>query len=346
MRVDFGNVRELFTGDIDSTIEATIVARQTPVTADVLKVAHHGSAYSSSAVFLAAVQPHVAVISVGPNSYGHPSPDTISRLQSAGGVVYRTDQSGNITVSIDGTSYSVSSDQAPIPIPISLGLYLPLVMSAPPAPTPTPVPQPTQEPGPAGNVQITYIFYDGVVYRTESDEYVEIKNLDISPVQLSGWTLRDDANHVYTFPSFSMQSNRVCRVYTNEYHPDSCGFSYGSGSAIWNNTGDCAYLRDGGGNLRARNVIDPRSGIIPPNPNPKNPGQCPWFSLTRGIIIRPVMSELIKPTAPRSPPRAPGVRPQSPANEPVIRPAPRNSPLLVKKFTQISSRGGCGGQTG
>ncbi len=37
---------------------------------------------------------------------------------------------------------------------------------------------------------------------------------------------------------------RVCRVYANEYHPEWCGFNYGSGSAIWNNSGDCAYLRD------------------------------------------------------------------------------------------------------
>ena len=42
-----------------------------------------------------------------------------------------------------------------------------------------------------------------------------------------------------------MLPGQVCRIYTNEYHPECCGFNYGSGSAIWNNTGDCAYLRDG-----------------------------------------------------------------------------------------------------
>jgi hypothetical protein len=45
-----------------------------------------------------------------------------------------------------------------------------------------------------------------------------------------------------------MQPGQVCRVYTNEFHPEWCGFNYGRGSAIWNNSGDCAYLRDGQGN--------------------------------------------------------------------------------------------------
>jgi hypothetical protein len=56
--------------------------------------------------------------------------------------------------------------------------------------------------------------------------------------------LRDEANHVFTFPNYLMEPGQVCRVYTNEYHPEWCGFSYGSGSAIWSNSGDCADLRD------------------------------------------------------------------------------------------------------
>jgi len=52
---------------------------------------------------------------------------------------------------------------------------------------------------------------------------------------------------VFTFPNFSIQPNQTCRVYTNESHPEWCGFSYGSGSAIWNNTGDTATLRNAQG---------------------------------------------------------------------------------------------------
>jgi hypothetical protein len=46
-----------------------------------------------------------------------------------------------------------------------------------------------------------------------------------------------------------MEPGKVCRIYTNENHPEWCGFNYGSGSAIWNNGGDTAYLRDGNGTL-------------------------------------------------------------------------------------------------
>ena len=59
------DVRFLFPGDISSSVEAAVVAHGTPVAAQVLNVAHHGSAYSSSAAFLSAVNPLEAVISVG-----------------------------------------------------------------------------------------------------------------------------------------------------------------------------------------------------------------------------------------------------------------------------------------
>jgi hypothetical protein len=83
---------------------------------------------------------------------------------------------------------------------------------------------------------------------SEPDEYVEIENDDDFPIQLKDWTLEDNEHHVFTFPSFVIQPNQTCRIYTNEIHPEWCGFSYGSGSGIWNNTtGDHAYLRDANG---------------------------------------------------------------------------------------------------
>ena len=105
--VDYVNTKYLFTGDIDSTIEATILARGTSITADILKVAHHGSEYSSSDTFLATVQPKNGVISVGPNSYGHPSSLTINRLETAGAHVWRTDKNGDIVLSNNGSTYSI-----------------------------------------------------------------------------------------------------------------------------------------------------------------------------------------------------------------------------------------------
>ena len=97
-------------------------------------------------------------------------------------------------------------------------------------------------------MKITNIFYDGSG-TTEPDEYVEIQNEGAQAVQLQGWSLSDESNHIFTFPASVMQPTQICRVYTNEDHPEWCGFNYGSGDAIWNNSGDTATLRDGQGNI-------------------------------------------------------------------------------------------------
>jgi competence protein ComEC len=107
----YGDTRFLFTGDISSTIEATIVARSTPVAAEVLKVAHHGSAYSSSVEFLTEVSPAEAVISVGDNSYGHPAEVTVARLVEAGARIWRTDLYGNINVTSNGVTYAITASK-------------------------------------------------------------------------------------------------------------------------------------------------------------------------------------------------------------------------------------------
>ena len=87
------------------------------------------------------------------------------------------------------------------------------------------------------NVQITYIFYDGVVPSTESDEYVEITNLGDTSQDLEGWVLKDisEGYPSFTFPSYVLAPGDQIRVYTNEIHSEWGGFSFGYGSAIWNN---------------------------------------------------------------------------------------------------------------
>ncbi len=73
------------------------------------KIGHHGSAYSSSPAFIAAVHPNYAIISVGRhNMFGHPAPSTIQTLQRFGTVVYRTDENGAVSVITDGFTASLS----------------------------------------------------------------------------------------------------------------------------------------------------------------------------------------------------------------------------------------------
>ena len=71
------------------------------ISADVLKVAHHGSKYSSDAAFLEKVSPKAAVISCGVNNvYGHPHKEAMERLQKTGAEIFRTDEDGTILVTI------------------------------------------------------------------------------------------------------------------------------------------------------------------------------------------------------------------------------------------------------
>ena len=100
----FGKQKYLFTGDLTSRMEPNISWEDI----DVLKVAHHGSHYSSSEEFLSIVKPEIAIISCGPeNEYGHPHQEVLSRLKEAKCKVYRTDKSGTIFLSSDGKRVTI-----------------------------------------------------------------------------------------------------------------------------------------------------------------------------------------------------------------------------------------------
>ncbi|MEQ8173625.1 MAG: ComEC/Rec2 family competence protein [Syntrophomonadaceae bacterium] len=105
IRLDCGDIEFLLAGDAEKGAEELLPG---DISADILKVGHHGGSSSSSQRFLERVNPRVAVISVGnANTYGHPSPDTLKRLQQIGLQIYRTDINGSIVVSSDGLTYSV-----------------------------------------------------------------------------------------------------------------------------------------------------------------------------------------------------------------------------------------------
>ena len=112
LRVDYGTTSFLFTGDAEEMSEYMMLTDQAPLRADVLKVGHHGSRYSSTPEFIQAVSPSWAVISCGAgNSYGHPHEETLAALASA--QILRTDQLGTIVFHSDGTSLTVESAASP-----------------------------------------------------------------------------------------------------------------------------------------------------------------------------------------------------------------------------------------
>ncbi|MYE38105.1 MAG: MBL fold metallo-hydrolase [Candidatus Spechtbacteria bacterium SB0662_bin_43] len=101
-KLSYKNDSFLFTGDIDQRIERSLLARTIDVSADVLKVAHHGSASSSLPAFIEAVSPTIAVIQVGKNSYGHPHKDVIYTLKDT--TILRNDIHGHISIKSNGNS--------------------------------------------------------------------------------------------------------------------------------------------------------------------------------------------------------------------------------------------------
>jgi competence protein ComEC len=232
LSLSYGQIDFLFTGDAEQEAEANMLADGIVPDVEILKVGHHGSRTASSMQFLQAAEPECAIYMAGEgNSYGHPHQETITNLCEVGTEIYGTDIHGTITVTTNGVTYDVFPTN-----------NIPSV-NCPSTAT-------EEETSIGGNVQITYIFYDGIVPRTESDEYVEITNLGDISQNLKGWVLMDisDGYPSFTFPSYVLAPGAKVRVYTNEIHPEWGAFSFGSGKAVWNNSSpDIAVLKNGQG---------------------------------------------------------------------------------------------------
>lgn len=107
IRMTYGGNSFLFMGDAEAEVEEA----RSWQPADVLKVGHHGSKTSSSQNFIYQVMPSIAIIQVGKdNSYNLPNQETIDKLNSIGAKVYRTDESGNILVTSDGSNIQVETN--------------------------------------------------------------------------------------------------------------------------------------------------------------------------------------------------------------------------------------------
>ncbi len=114
LRLSWGELSFLFTADIRQEAEFELVGQRASLRSTVLKVAHHGSKTSTMPQFLAAVDPEIAVISVGAdNRFGHPSPEVVERLKQRLGEdkVYRTDKDGTIEFITDGERLWVKEEK-------------------------------------------------------------------------------------------------------------------------------------------------------------------------------------------------------------------------------------------
>ncbi|MGN0477158.1 MAG: ComEC/Rec2 family competence protein [Ruminococcus sp.] len=107
IKADYKDTSFLFTGDAEDIVEEEMINNSCDLSADVLKVGHHGSTSSTTEEFLKKVNPKYAVISCGKdNKYGHPHDETLEKLEDANVTVHRTDEEGTVVAQSDGKSIS------------------------------------------------------------------------------------------------------------------------------------------------------------------------------------------------------------------------------------------------
>lgn len=112
LKLTYGQCKFIFSGDAESLSEKEMLNSEADLSADVLKIAHHGSNTSSLAEFLDEVNPSYAIISCGINNkYSHPSKETLDKLHKRNIKVFRTDKSGTITVYCDGKNITIEGEK-------------------------------------------------------------------------------------------------------------------------------------------------------------------------------------------------------------------------------------------
>ena len=250
LRISYGTVDMLLTGDAGKGTEEQLLKTGYALDSEILKVAHHGSSYSTGPAFLERVHPGVAVIPVGvDNPYGHPAEATLAALQQAGVVVYRTDRDGDILVTSDGISYKVQTARGQGGVP-----FIP----ATPAPA---------GPGNSTTVAANTSQYDVVISATQfnapdddrenlNGEYIRITNRGAGAVIMNGWTLSDrTGSKPYIFPAFILFPESSVYVYTGTGAINDTALFMGQTVPVWGNSGDEAVLKDDRGK-----IVDRRSG--------------------------------------------------------------------------------------
>ena len=109
--LDYKNAEFIFTGDIEAETEKDMLSQNLINNIDFISVPHHGSKYSSTLEFVKKSDPEYAVVSVGENSYGHPTNDALNKYLSIGTKIYRTDKLGNIVIKTDGNSATINGEK-------------------------------------------------------------------------------------------------------------------------------------------------------------------------------------------------------------------------------------------
>jgi competence protein ComEC len=121
LKMTYGDVRFVFTGDAEQENEVEMVNSGANLKAEILHLGHHGSNTSTHPTFLNEVHPEVAIYSAGEdNSYGHPHPEVVNLIEHSGVQLYGTDVNGTIIVTTDGKDYDIKTKEEGTISPFSL----------------------------------------------------------------------------------------------------------------------------------------------------------------------------------------------------------------------------------
>jgi len=229
LRMDYGNVSFLFTGDAETKAETEMRSNdKINIDIDVLKASHHGSGTSSTAQFVYKASPQYVVISVGAdNSYGHPDNIILNRFETYGvDRIYRTDKDGTVIVSTNGKDITFTTEDTNIDGQGSTGS---------PAITTAPVTTTVSTPNMV-NVEIVGV--------DKKAEIVTIKNNTSTDIDMTGWRLVSiKGNQTFNFQSgYILKANSTITISSG----DAAGDLHWSKSNIWNNSeSDPAELYNG-----------------------------------------------------------------------------------------------------
>ena len=266
LKLTYGETSFLLSGDAEDDQEAYLGERYGErLQSTVLKAGHHGSASSSSEAFLDAVQPEAVVVSSAYDSqYEHPNDEVLQRLSDRSIPTYWTATHGDIVLVSDGSAVSVQTQAAAPTDPRALrdGDAV--------APETTGTVTERDRLGGAGTGAIDSGGSDdsteddddetstenGTLAVAEinadaegddrenlNDEYIVFENTGDDPLDVSGWTVADDAGHTYTIPDdVTIGSEATLTLRTGSGTNTETELYWGSGSPIWNNNGDTVIV--------------------------------------------------------------------------------------------------------
>ncbi|MFC7045873.1 lamin tail domain-containing protein [Halobacteriaceae archaeon GCM10025711] len=263
-RLAYGDARFLIPGDAEATEEEYVVHQYgADLRATVLSAGHHGSSSSSSAPFLEAVGPRVAVVSSAYDSqYGHPHEETLDRLAQWNVTTYWTAVHGDVVFETGGETVTVRAQRAATTDPLALrdaspidpGATDPLtqvdsfaVGSTPSLTMTTTQPGSTTAttPSPALVVATVHADADGNDGENLNDEYVVLRNDGDETLDIGGWEVRDVAGHTYRFPAGStLAPGASVTLHTGAGTDTATDRYWGADGPVWNNDGDTVVVTD------------------------------------------------------------------------------------------------------